>query len=142
MRDYKVGDLVVYYNYSAIITLVRKHDLIMSNGGVIEKDCSGIKALRKPRKGGKEARDIVAMLARNGNKKHNKAIKQMKDHLSSYESDLENYDDLNDNYYTDHDLRNLIASQKMCIAGMYRSKRTYGLLSDYRKAKEMLKVQS
>jgi hypothetical protein len=102
-------------------------------------DADKIISIRKPRPGGKEARDIVAMLAWNGNKQHNKAIKQMKIHLSVNESDLESYDDGVDNYYTESDLRNVIATQKMRIKGMYRGKRAYGLLSDYRTAKAMLK---
>ena len=142
MRNYEVGDLIkigrVGWDIVRKINYEREMVYLKSGGFVFDTD---ITVIRKPRLGGKEARDIVAMLARNGNKEHNKLIRQMKGALSSYESDLESYDGV-DNDYTEHDLRHLIERQKMRIKDMYKRKRVYGLLSDYRTAKAMLKEQS
>jgi hypothetical protein len=150
MRNYKVGDWVLVdtvcgTKWGYIHKLSENSEIlrvrVMFDNGWDIYPILAIKTARKPRLGGKEARDIVAMLARNGNKHHNEVIQHMKDNLSSYESDLESYDDVVDNFYTEHELRNLIGLQIMSIKGMYRGKRASDLLSDYRTAKAILKEQ-
>jgi hypothetical protein len=154
MRPFEVGDMVIMItNEKGLVTsttdfghfpikIKLRNGFVKittngSTGSLVGKDV--VKTIRKPHKGGKEARDIVAMLGRDGNKDANRYIGQIKKTLESYIYDYENYDDCCDIIEEKKEqLLFLIERQKKYISNAYENKRDSQNLRHFRKAKSML----
>ena len=106
--------------------------------GMYFENANNVKTIRTLRKGGKEARDIVAMLAKFANKDSNIYIEQLKKTLRAYIHDYENYDDFDDIEEEKDSLPFLIERQKGYIGRAYKNKKTAPNFRMYRKAKQML----
>lgn len=110
------------------------------NGGFyIQNDQVIIKTIRKPRKGGQEARDIVAMLAKKHLAESRALTRQLKRAHDSYMADYLSYDDVRDEIEESKDeLFLMIKKQKEYIKNSYKNRRLCAYFVLYNKAKSML----
>jgi len=163
-RNFEVGDLAVYNGNVGTVTYIFTDPRVINcvcvtfwestaerQGNSVHIRLDGhfdsydwgddcfIKHIRKPRKGSKEARDIVAMLGRESNRTHNAYIRQLKHGLSSYQQDYDNFEDDSEIVESKNQLLCLIENQKEYIRKAYKNKKFYALGDLHRKAKSMLK---
>jgi hypothetical protein len=148
-RSFKKGDLVTGNTvYRPHITLVGEivgfeHDhpvVHVEDGDNFYIRDFVIKHIRTPRKGGEEARAIVAMLASDALARARTLTKQLRKSLEIYENDYQNYADIADDIEEEeHELLFLIQQQKEYISKSYKKRIGSQPFKLYQKAKAMLK---